>query len=203
MSRKHQVSHPNLGRVAPQRPTPDDARPPYPHVAPDVIARPDQFVAPRLGLTRAAATGASMIDTEDPLFGAGLTASEQGFCVEAMGIEPTNLLHAMQICACPVRSFWFACDVACGVLSTRLPLHCKGFAALPVPPRPASSIARRPVDRANTEGLRLRCWLRRYLLPYRKGTSFGIVTLLRESERNWPLAAATSVPATNSLTHVL
>jgi hypothetical protein len=70
-----------------------------PPVAVDVIARLDQFVCPRPGLaelTGAAATGASMIDTEGPLSGAGLTASEQGFWVEAMGIEPTNLLHAMQ-----------------------------------------------------------------------------------------------------------
>ena len=52
--------------------------------------------------------------------------SDQDFLVEAMGIEPTNLLHAMQICACPVRFFWFACDLLRWVLWTRRTLALQG-----------------------------------------------------------------------------
>jgi hypothetical protein len=37
-----------------------------------------------------------------------VAAPNQNFSVEAMGIEPTNLLHAMQIFDCPGRILpWF------------------------------------------------------------------------------------------------
>ena len=46
--------------------------------------------------------------------------------MEAMGIEPTNLLHAMQICACPVRFFGSLVISCIGSRGPVEPLHCKG-----------------------------------------------------------------------------
>ena len=80
--------------------------------------------------------------------------------VEAMGIEPTNLLHAMQFLSCPACLVLMSCVGMCRLVSSPQALRHKGFVVPPVPARPVRPLLGAPVLKVSIRGTRLRCWLR-------------------------------------------